>query len=338
MMRKFLLPMMFLCTLVTAQKQVEVKLSLRDGNTISGTTQLSDMVLKTDYGQLNIPIQNVNSIQIGIGSDKMTTEKAIPYLKILNGSGTDDIKKGAYADLIKLGVKAIPAIEDFMNDPKYSTETEPTGEYTPANAMAELRSAYNIDANTPAQDMVTIDNLYNMGGAYDFQKLDVKTEYGNLSIPKDKIKTIDITYLSPLGNNEVVVKLMASKNISSNQNGGWFKTGITLKQGQRFTITASGEVTLASLSNQKYKPDGSYIATNGTSYPATVTDEYSTAGTYPTYGNVVYKIGETSVDNLRAGAKFTGTATTGGMLYLAIYETVYNSANSGSYTVKISLK
>ena len=177
-----------------------------------------------------------------------------------------------------------------------------------------------------------------MGGSYEFTKIDIKTEYGNLSVPKEKIKSMDISYSEPSNGNEMVLKLMASKHISGNQTGGWLKTGINLKQGQKFTITATGEVTLASLSNQKYKPDGSYIATNGTSYPAaTTTDDYSSSA-YPVYGNVVYKIGETSYDLLRVGSKFTGTAKTSGMLLLSIYETVYNAANTGSYTVKISLK
>ena len=108
--------------------------------------------------------------------------------------------------------------------------------------------------------------------------------------------------------------------------------------GQKFTITASGEVTLASLSNQKYKPDGSYTATNGTNYPAAAGGDYEGAVTYPAYGNVVYHIGDASVETNKAGAKFTGTAKSSGMLYLSIYETVFNAANTGSYNVKVMNK
>lgn len=337
-MKNLLLSLLFTGTVSLAQKPVEVRLSLRDGNTISGTTQMADVVLKTVYGSLNIPIQDVNTIEVGLGSDKAARDKALSYLKVLHNNGSDELTKGAYTDLVKLGPKAIAAITDFENDPKYADEKVATGDYTIDNALAELRSNYNVEDGTPIDDVVLIGSQYTMGGTYDFQKLDVKTEYGNLSIPKDKIKSIEVSVMATAGGNEVVLKLMASKHISGNQNGGWLKTGITLKQGQKFTVISSGEVVLASLSNQKYKPDGSYVATNGTTYPSTGagSDEY--ASSYPTYGNVVYKIGDKSADNLRAGAKFTGTANASGMLYLAIYETVYNSANSGSYTVKISLK
>ncbi|MGZ4043214.1 MAG: hypothetical protein ACXVO9_08430, partial [Bacteroidia bacterium] len=122
--------------------------------------------------------------------------------------------------------------------------------------------------------------------------------------------------------------------------GGWLKTGVTLKAGQRFTITANGEVTLASLSNSKYKPDGSSKAEGAADYTKPYNSgeegEYSSGG-YPTYGQVVYKIGESSTETLKAGAKFSGTAKTSGVLMIAIYETVYNANNKGTYNVKVSL-
>ena len=110
-----------------------------------------------------------------------------------------------------------------------------------------------------------------------------------------------------------------------------------VKQGQKLSITASGEVTFASLSGSKYKPDGS-IAGAATAPVAEYEGDYNTGTTYPSYGNVVYKIAESSTQVLKAGAKFNGTAAASGMLFISIYETVYNASNAGSYTVKISIK
>lgn len=324
--------------LLFSQKPVDVKLNLRDGSSISGSTVMSDVNLKTKYGQLVIPIKNISSLEVGLGDDKATADKVNVYLKVLNSNSTEEIKKAAYSDLVKLGIKAIPAIIAFQEDSKNMTEETIVSDYSIDQALSELKNTYHVSDATRMEDVVFIEDDLKMSGSYDFVKLDVKTEYGNLSIPKEKIKSIEVLYSMQAEGNEIVLKLMASKHISGNQNGGWLKTGITLKAGQKFTITASGEVTLASLSNQKYKPDGSYVAANGTSYPSTVSDDYGTGSTYPTYGNVVYKIGETSYDALRAGAKFSGSAKTSGMLLISIYETVYNASNTGSYTVKISLK
>lgn len=324
--------------LLFSQKPVDVKLNLRDGSSISGSTVMSDVNLKTKYGQLVIPIKNISSLEVGLGDDKATADKANVYLKVLNSNSTEELKKAAYSDLVKLGIKAIPAIIAFQEDSKNMTEEAMVSDYSIDQALSELKNTYHVSDATRMEDVVFIEDDLKMSGSYDFVKLDVKTEYGNLSIPKEKIKSIEVLYSMQAEGNEIVLKLMASKHISGNQNGGWLKTGITLKAGQKFTITASGEVTLASLSNQKYKPDGSYVAANGTSYPSTVSDDYGTGSTYPTYGNVVYKIGETSYDAFRAGAKFSGSAKTSGMLLISIYETVYNASNTGSYTVKISLK
>jgi hypothetical protein len=319
-----------------AQKPAEVSVKLRDGSNVSGTAALPDVTLITDFGKLLIPLKNVSSIKVGIPTDKATSDKAVSFLKQLS-STSEDAKKGAYEELVKLGVKAIPAIDNFINDPK--NQNEYSGEYTPDNAMNELRSANGIDANTSEKDEVSIDNGYLMGGVFEFAKLDVKTEYGNLSIPKEKIKNIDVTYTGETGSNEMSFKLNASKNISANLSGGWLKTGIMLKNGQKFSIISSGEVTLSSLSNQKYHPDGSYETATGEKYPSTAsTTEESGSNSYPSYGNVIYKIGETSTTNLKAGAKLNGTAAGSGMLFIAIYETVYNAANSGSYNVKVILK
>jgi hypothetical protein len=316
------------------QKLAEVNLELHDGNIIKGTTTFNDIDLTTAYGKLLIPVSKVGNIKIGYGKDKSASDKAMQYIKLLNGSNNDEVRKGAYEDLVKMSLKAMAALEDFFSDPKNITESEYTGDYTLDNAFEEIKTNNNITESSSSEDVVTIDNNYTMGGTYNFTKLDVKTEYGTLNIPKEKIKSIDLFVPSGNGGGEQIFKLMANKNISGNQNGGWYKTGITLKQGQKFSMSATGEVTLASLSNNSYKPDGSSKASGSADYSG---GDYEGGSTYATYGMLVYKIGEGSYDNLKAGAKFSGTAKTSGMLYISIYETVFNANNKGSYNVKINV-
>jgi hypothetical protein len=339
MKKSTLLILSFITSLTFAQKQADVSLELLDGNLIKGTTTLSDIDLTTAYGKLLIPITKVSHIDIGIGKDNGINEKAKSYLKILSTSNSDDTRKGAYTDLVKLGPKAINAIQDFYNDPKNNSEESTyTGEFTVDNALSEIKSNNNITSDAPIEDVLALENNYTMGGSYNFTKMDIKTEYGSLNIPKEKIKSVDISVALEPGKGEFSFKLVASKHISGNTNGGWLKTGIMLKAGQRFTINANGEVTLASLSNSKYKPDGSSKAESATEYTSVGGDvETGSTYSYPSYGNVVYRIGENSTENLKAGAKFNGTAKTSGMLQISIYETVYNASNKGAYNVKVSL-
>lgn len=317
-----------------AQNDVELKLTLRDGNVVSGTSKMASVALSTAYGKLEIPIKNVTSLDLGITSDKATNDKVANLVKQLSNSN-EQMRKTAFDELVKMDIKAIPAISDFIYSAKYEPSTYT--DYTADGALTELQSKYNVENTISDKDVVSIDYEYSMGGSYEFAKIDLKTEYGTLSIPKEKIKHIDVMYSGDSGSGEMSFKLLATKHISSNTSGGWLKTGIMLKQGQKFSITASGEVTFASLSGSKYKPDGSIVGSTA----APINDyegEYNSGSTYPAYGNVVYKIGETSTQTLKAGAKFNGTATSTGMLFISIYETVYNASNTGSYNVKISLK
>lgn len=325
---------------LNAQKLADVSLELLDGNIIKGTSTVNDIDLITAYGKLVIPVSKINHIEVGLGRDNAAIEKAKGFLKILSTTTNDDTRKSAYTDLVKLGVKAIPAITDFYSDPKnISEDSSYSGEFTIDNALSEIKSAANISSEIPVEDVITMDNNYIMGGSYNFTKMEVKTEYGNLSVPKEKIKSIDISVAAEPGKGEYTFKLVASKHISGNTAGGWLKTGIYLKAGQKFTIVSSGEVTLASLSNSKYKPDGSSKSESATEWTkpyGSGDDEYSGGG-YPSYGQTCYRIGETSTEHLKAGAKYTGTAKTSGMLMISIYETVYNASNKGAYNVKISL-
>lgn len=334
-----LLIFVFVNFLSYSQKPAEVSLELLDGNIIKGTTSLADIDLVTAFGKLQIPISKVSHIEIGLGKDNSVAEKVKSNLKILSTSNVEETRKGAYTDLVKQGVKAIPFIQDFYNDPKnVSSEDAYTGEFTIDNALSEIQSANNISSDLAKEDILTIDNIYLMGGNYSFTKLDIKTEYGNLSVPKEKIKTIDISVAMEPGSGEFSFKLNATKNISGNTNGGWLKTGVVLKSGQRFSLVSTGEVTLASLSNSKYKPDGSSKTETATDWikPYGAEDDGG-SGSYPSYGQVVYRIGDGTTENLKAGAKFNGTAKKSGMLYISIYETVYNAANKGGYNVKLSL-
>lgn len=241
--------------------QVQVRITLKDDNIISGTVPLTKISLATDYGKLDIPAKNVTGIRMGVKSEEEENAKLI--------------------------------------------------------------------------DIVEIDNTYSMAGQTNIKTIDVKTEYGTLNIPSEKIERMEVYMMT---DGQSTFKLLASKHISSNTSGGWLNTGIMLKKGDHFNITANGQVVFASLSGTKYTPDGKTVGSSASSYdyaapPSTEGTEYS----YPVYGNVVYKIGEQGT-MMKAGDKFSGTANDFGMLFLSIYEVVYNPQNTGSYIVKVERK
>lgn len=322
----------FICVICVAQKsKTEFNLTLRDGSIVTGTSTITKVDLSTDYGKLEIPIKNVSSIDVGIKTSPVEKEKITKLLSQLSNTN-EQMRNSAYSELIEMGISAIPVIKNFIYSEKYNPSSYT--ENSPENILNELSSIFGITSDFSEKDIVEIDFQYTMGGDFPFEKIDLKTEYGLLNIPKNKIKRIEVMYSEEGSGFNRTFKLMASKHISGNANGGWLNTGINVRSGQKIEISASGEITLASLSNQKYKPSGAVANTDAV-------DNYDDYGygnyNYPTYGNVVYKIGDSGT-MLKAGEKFSGSANSSGILFISIYETVYNAGNTGSYTVKVSVK
>ncbi|NTW32602.1 MAG: hypothetical protein HGB12_08265 [Bacteroidetes bacterium] len=308
-----------------AQKgKIELKLNLRDGNIISGTSEsISTVTLNTDFGKLDIPIKNVSAIQFGITPDISSKSKIVNLIKQMNDP-TPEKRQAAYEELVKMSINTIPVINDYIYGSEY--QTGEFTDYTPEAALTEMKGTYNLDEGFNNKDVVSIDYEYTIGGTFNLKSISLKTEFGLLDVPKEKIKNVEISYFDEQSGDKSY-KLLASKHISGNDNGGWLNTGVKVKTGQKIAINATGEITLESLSGNKYTPDGN----------ATSDVESTNESSYPTYGNVVYKIGE-SGEMIKAGSKYSGKAKDSGTLFLSIYETVYNSANTGTYSVKVSLK
>ncbi len=313
------------------KEKIEFTLTLRDGNVMKGSAAISKVLLETDYGKLDFPVKIINSIEFGIIPDKAKTDKINTLLKQLY-STDENQRKSAYEELSKMEMNAIPTISDFIFS--NTLESIEGNEYTPDNVLNDLKGTYSIDEDFVSKDIITFDNEYKIGGSYTLKEVSLKTEYGSLIIPKEKIKSIEVMYSNFDASNSVF-KLMATKHISSNTNGGWLKTGITVKSGQKLSINATGKVILKSLSGNTYYPNGS--TTSATDGENVVDDgEDVSTSTYPSYGNVVYKIGD-SGEAIKAGAKYNGTVTSSGMLYLSIYETIYDAGNTGFYTVTVKV-
>ncbi len=303
-------------------KEILAKITLRDGSIYNGSISIKSVDLQTDYGKLAIPLKNVSSVEVGLTPDKTNKAKLDNLCSQLSNE-VEETRKIAYDELLKIKPAEIYVLQDYLYSDKYTPAVDNL--YTLDQLISEVKSKLNLDDNIQEKDIISIDGQYIMGGIFTFPSVEIKTEFGALTIPKEKMSKIEVTYVPSTGNeNSKIINLPASKYISGNPNGGWYRTGITVSKGQRITITAAGEVTLASLSNAKYNPNGA----------AGTEESYVANSTYPTYGQLVYKIGDTGAATT-AGAKFSGTMTSGGMLYISIYETVYNAANTGSYNVNI---
>lgn len=312
------------------QNKTEFTLTLKDGNVVTGEAKVSNITLSTDYGKLEIPIKNVTSIELGIHPDNSQKSKIENLTKQLSNSN-EEMRSNAYKELTTMSASIIPILEDISFSSNYIPGD--FNDYSLSNAISELKATHNVSNNYKTKDIIFIDYEYNMGGTYSFKNIELKTDYGTLNIPRNKIEKIDVMFYDATeGSGMKTFKLFANKHISGNKDGGWLKTGIMVKNGQGIDIIASGEISLASLSGNAYKPDGSHKSSTSNDFTAN-----SSSSTYPVYGNAVYKIGETGT-TVKAGASYKGKSTSSGMLYISIYETVYNASNTGFYIVKLKVR
>lgn len=312
---------------------VEVEAYLRNGSVIIGkNTTLKNVTVKTDYGTLVLPLSEVFSIEPGI-SYSTTIEKEVQKNIGLYLTGNESVKASARQRIMEIGMEAIPPLDKYLNKNSDMDQKVMADLYQLLNA---LRTAHAYFRDT-YQSIVSYGFDSRVAGDISWDQIEITTKYGKMVIPVNDILEIHLSYVEEgnVANRNYI--LNAATHITSNNKGGWLNTGIRLTPGMTIKITANGQITLASLSNAVYTPLGSLnnsINWPGYEYEEAAGNEISIA---PQYGNIVYKIGEFGQLN-SVPLNQPVSVSEAGILYLSIYETVYDPNNKGSYKVKIEVK
>ena len=309
----------------SSKEQVNLNIFLRDKNIISGISEIKSAELNSVYGKLSIPIRDVTLIEPGLIPDKSLEPIVITMVNQLANS-SEEKRKSAYDGLVSMSVYAIPVIADYIDSEKYHPGKQT--DYLVEDALEELMNRYSVSSLERNVDVITVNQEFKIPGEFLFKTISVKTDFGQLLVPKEKILKIEVStiFLSDSGSSGKFY-LQASEHINSNHSSGWLKTGIQIKRGQKVRISSTGEITFQSLSGNRYNPDGSL---NGVRLPEIKAGEYF----QPEFGQVIYKIGENSTPRV-AGDFLEGTASQSGMLFLSIYEEEFSSSNTGFYTVSV---
>ena len=322
---RFTVALLFSCFLFIAfgqTEEIQLTVHLKNDDILTGTSALRTVNFKTDFGTLNFPIDEINSIEIGLTDSRFDKGNLLSLLgKVENGSAKE--KENAFDQIIKMDEGAIPFVKAYLGSS--------TGGFNDAGTDISVQTLYEVmlakykvSRNFSLKDIITYNNEFRVEGMYDFQNLVLETAYGSINIERKDIARVDIKIVSQGISNKNSFKLFANQNISGSKEDGWLNTGILVKKGDRLSITSNGQVVLASLSGNTYSPDGG------------VNGSVGVESSKPSYGQVVFKISQGG-NETKAGEKFSGYAQQTGILYLAIYESVYNSANAGYYTTNVKV-
>jgi hypothetical protein len=308
--------------MVMAQNERPVfTLKLRNGDVISGIADVSSIAFKTSYGDLAFPIKDVAGITLGINTFGVDKTQVMDYLNTIQNGALSDASV-AFDKLIKMEIGAIPYIKEYMESPAYKKKEG--SDISVELAYDVMLSRHNLTKAFHTKDLLQTNGATSIEGSYEFESLALETDYGRISVNRSKIASVSVIFKEVDNANTGNFKLFANQNIAGNTNGGWANTGILVRKDEVIKIIASGQVNIASLSNNTYTPDG---GVNGT--PGPKSGE-------PSYGCLVFKIGETG-PMMKAGDNYLGKSGATGIIYISIFESVYNAANTGTYSVKVSV-
>ena len=294
---------------------------LRNGDVITGVVDVRSIAFKTSYGDLAFPIKDVSNITLGINSFGVDKSQIMHELDIIQNGSLNEAS-AVFDKLIKKEVGVVPCIREFMESPAYRKKE--TGDFTVELAYEVMLSRYNLTKAFKTKDVLQTTGATSIEGTYEFESLTLETDYGRISVNRSKISSISVLFKEVGNVGSGNFNLYANQNIAGNANGGWANTGILVRKDQSIKIIASGQVNIASLSNNVYTPDG---GVNGTPGPKSME---------PSYGCLVFKIGENG-PMMKAGDNYFGKSNATGIIYVSIFESVFNAANTGTYSVKVSV-
>ncbi|MFN8278310.1 MAG: hypothetical protein U0T84_12580 [Chitinophagales bacterium] len=295
-----------------------ITVRMHNGDALSGIADISTVTFKTSYGELAFPVREVAQITLGVNTNGIDKKEVFDLADRIQNYTLSDAAI-AFDKLIKMDAGAAAVLREYLQSPSYKKRD---GDLTVDLAYEVLLSRNNLKRSFSTKDILQTTGATSIEGNYNFESITLESDYGRISVARSKIQSMQVVFRDVNSTNSGTFKLQANQHISGNTNSGWLNTGILVKQGQNIKINASGVVNLASISNNAYTPDGGVNGSPGAK------------GSDLLYGCLVMKVGENGVP-VKVGDNYMGHASGTGIIYLAIYESVFNAANTGSYAAKV---
>lgn len=299
---------------------VELSVHLKNDDIITGTTDILTVPFKSDFGTLNFPIDAINSISLGLTDSRFDKGNLLSLLEKIE-NGTDNQRESSFDEIVQMEEGAIPFIKAYLSS---STSLHTNDDLNVQTLYEVMLAKHKVSSNYSLKDVLTYNGEFRVEGMYEFDNIVLSTDYGRIQIERSDIARIDVKLVTQGIASKNSFKLFANQHISGKKEDGWLNTGILVKKGEKISIQANGQIVLASLSGNTYTPDGG------------VNGSVGAEGSKASYGQVVFKIGQSGQET-KAGANYTAYANQTGIIYLAIFESVYNTANAGYYTVDVKV-
>ncbi|MDA7979451.1 MAG: immunoglobulin domain-containing protein [Pirellulales bacterium] len=232
-----------------------IRLVLMDrGQVVYGTLSVSTITVKTEFGSLEIPIDQIVSFTPGLESHPAEQDRINRLIQEL-GANEEDARNEAERQLMGYGPGIRPVLEQYMDDDDAERKVR-------INTMIEeLDSAadedFSVFGETPDLKLIPQDSietqLFTVVGKIAPQAFEMKTEFGtlNISLADIKLAQRELSGVQEMRKSLAVTGMhMADSN--------WKSSGIRVNRGDQVTIAADGQIVMTPWGNNSTStPDGS---------------------------------------------------------------------------------
>jgi hypothetical protein len=226
-------------------KKPQAVFTLADGSRVVGDTSVKEVVIKTAYGDVTVPIADVLRLRVARSSDRETRDRVAALIKQLGAANFDDREK-AYDELTKMGPVALGQLRDAAKHPDAEVRSRVE------KLLVDLERVPDEEAEEEDGPLGgDVDELvarhFTLRGVIKLEKFDVKTRYGKLEIPRDDIVTASFARPDAATKN---LKVTGTHTLAS-----MLGTGLRLKPGDRVMVRASGTINFRNW-GENCGPDG----------------------------------------------------------------------------------
>lgn len=294
-----------------------LRFHLMDGSILTGKLQTATLPVKTEFGDLVVPITSIESFSPGLASHPNLDAEIQQLIQKLADPAAKE-RDRAQSQLISYGPGLIPELQRFADD------SDAERKVRVATIIEELygqEDDFTLD-DGPAVSMVRLDMIvtaqFNVAGSIQQDTFNIESKFGKLVV-----KLADIKAAERVSNETPEVRRMVDVQGKDMAPRSYRNTGIRVNRGDKIIINAEGQITMTPWGNNVMSgPDG--MPQNG-----------MYAGKIP-MGGLAGRIGD-SGEEFMVGSKKSFVAKNSGTLYLgfAMQQNWANYQFPGKYEARV---
>ncbi|HZL71292.1 MAG TPA: hypothetical protein VFC86_02430 [Planctomycetota bacterium] len=297
-----------------------VQFEMEDGSILMGEILLDSLTVKTRYGELTVPVQDIRGLRPGFDSKPDFRVKIKSLVETLS-DGALESRDAAEKKILGMGLRVRDEVRRYSKDADGERKVRLTRILT---AFEELEA--DSEDNSPVHVLQSEDEIitasFTMRGDVQPKKFNVKTRYGKVTVELDHLRELIRRESGRVVEKRVEVTAANFCALEAKE------SGFAVERGERIVIRAEGSLTMTPWGgNVTSSPDGC-AQCGGSDQGAQIMS-----------GTLMMRIGKNG-KWIKVGSKANLRATASGNLQFGIaINAQYARGQSypGEYTIKIKV-